>query len=519
MSATQVQSVPSTDDYGKMTQLELEMRLAAAVKTMQEALALCTWSMSDALPDGVQNSLVGDITNALHACEATCRIRLYLRDLDKYYSFAFTRTMALAGLALSWVRNKLGASTMATCHFQLYYDIEATAKLPRVVISPDANVPRNLLIMESAFQSLLSSQNIVIVLFQNIPAGGIWFSSDSNQSSRPHQTPLIQKYLVQLHKSRLRVLRSSTDVDPTSAKVYMAALSGDHLQQRAGKVRNNLNDILNPQQIFTIVADYHGLTNFYAQAQLQKVAVRKDPQIQMSPVDMSCAFVVCNPSMHDCPIVYASPAFETLTGYAKPEVLFRNCRLLQSPAGQMLTGGQKQFASNQSLLELKHQIAQGREYQLTLINYKKGGQPFANLLTIVPILGDRLSFYVGFLIDIAEHPGCILGKNANGTYRVNYSTTQASKPFDAPTAPTDQTAPVLQRNGPAEPAELVSMTSREADSPGTVTDGVPAEPTELLAMTTPEADSPWTVTDGVPPPYALSPSVFYHTSRMGMLSP
>ena len=515
MSVSEMQSVPSMDDYSNMTQLELKIRLDAAVKTMQASLAVCTWNLSNALPlpEGFQTLLVGDITNALHACEATCRIRLYLRDLDRYYSFAFTRTMALAGLALSWVRNKLGASTMATCRFQLWYDIEATAKLPRVVISPVANVPRDLLIIESAFQSLLRSQNIVIVLFQNIPAGGMWFSGDSNQSSRPHQTPLIQKYLVQLPNIRLGALQSSTDVDPTSAKVYMAALSGDHLQQCAGKVRNNLNDILNPQQIFTIVADYHGLTDFYAQAQLQKVAVRKDPQIQMSPVDMSCAFVVCNPSMHDCPIVYASPAFETLTGYAKPEVLFRNCRFLQSPDGQ------KQFASNPSLLELKHKIAQGREYQLTLINYKKGGQPFANLLTIVPILDGPIFYYVGFLIDIAEHPGCILGKNVNGTYRVNYSTTQASKPFDAPTAPTDQTAPVLQRHDPAEPAQLLSITSREVDSPGTVTDGVPAEPPEMQSMMTPEADSPWTVTDGVPPPYALSPGVFYHTSRMGMLSP
>ena len=34
----------------------------------------------------------------------------------------------------------------------------------------------------------------------------------------------------------------------------------------------------------------------------------------------------------------------------------------------------------------------------------------------------------------------------------------------------------------------------------------------LLSMTSPEADSPWSVTDGPPPPYALSPGIFYHTS-------
>ena len=128
-------------------------------------------------------------------------------------------------------------------------------------------------------------------------------------------------------------------------------------------------------------------------------------------------------------------------------------------------------------------------------------QPFANLLTIVPVLLNvgftpeaPFTYYVGFLVDLAEHPGCISGKNANRTYRVNHSTSHVSGPVDAPNAPTDHLIPVLQRDNPAERMELQSMRSLEADSP-------------------------WTVRDGPPPPYALSPDVFYHTSRMGMLSP
>lgn len=33
--------------------------------------------------------------------------------------------------------------------------------------------------------------------------------------------------------------------------------------------------------------------------------------------------------------------------------------------------------------------------------------------------------------------------------------------------------------------------------------------TAPVSMTSPEADSPWSETDGLPPPYALSPDVYH----------
>jgi PAS domain S-box-containing protein len=491
MSMLQIQSEPSKRAYAKLTQRELEMRLDAAGKTLQDALALCARNKDIALAEGHKISLIGEITDALYACEAACLIVGCMKDFDKCLSFLGSTT-EMIGNAITWIRNKLGASTLANCCFFLSYDINAAAKHPRAFLSPDvdADVPKKLLVLEEIFQTLLSlhcTPSVTIVLFRK-SSGGIWVSDGSIPSLPLRQFLLAKSLELQQERDRGNNIPSGVFSDPTSAKFHLQALADNYFQQGAGMVQNKLNSSLNPQQAFKLLADYHGLTDFYAQAQLQKVAARKDPQIRMGLVDLSCAFVVCNPSMPDCPVVYASPAFETLTGYAKHEVLSRNCRFLQSPDGQM------HIANKPSLVELKHKIAQGREYQLTLINYKKGGQPFANLLTVVPILDGRIFFYIGFLIDIAERPGCIFGKNANGTYRVNYSTTQLPQPVDVPTVPADDLAPVLQGDNPAEPMEL-------------------------LSMTTPEADSPWTVTDGPAPPYALSPGVFYHTSRMGMLSP
>ena len=40
-------------------------------------------------------------------------------------------------------------------------------------------------------------------------------------------------------------------------------------------------------------------------------------------------FTVCDPTLPDCPIVYASDGFLKMTGYSAEEVLNRNCRFLQ----------------------------------------------------------------------------------------------------------------------------------------------------------------------------------------------
>ena len=41
-------------------------------------------------------------------------------------------------------------------------------------------------------------------------------------------------------------------------------------------------------------------------------------------------FVIADPHLPDCPIVFASDAFLELTGYSREEILGRNCRFLQA---------------------------------------------------------------------------------------------------------------------------------------------------------------------------------------------
>jgi len=154
---------------------------------------------------------------------------------------------------------------------------------------------------------------------------------------------------------------------------------------------------------------------------LMRVAARPKPQINIGAVDMSCAFVVCDITQHDLPIVYCSDIFERLTGYTKHEILGRNCRFLQAPDGKVQSGIKRKYVDDQAVLHLKNMINQRQEAQISLINYRKGGQPFMNLLTMIPITydSDEMKYYVGFQVDLVEQPTSITNKNP-GNYLLDF---------------------------------------------------------------------------------------------------
>ncbi|ORX92749.1 hypothetical protein K493DRAFT_285400 [Basidiobolus meristosporus CBS 931.73] len=151
---------------------------------------------------------------------------------------------------------------------------------------------------------------------------------------------------------------------------------------------------------------------------MSKVVTRPNPQIQLGPVDMSCAFVTVDARQYDFPIVYCSHSFEELTGYTAVEVLGRNCRFLQAPDGQVTAGSRRRFTDNNVVTSIKNCIGSAKEIQVSLVNYKKGGQPFVNLVTIIPVSlsGNDVTHFVGFQADMVDQPHEILLKMKDGIY-------------------------------------------------------------------------------------------------------
>lgn len=147
---------------------------------------------------------------------------------------------------------------------------------------------------------------------------------------------------------------------------------------------------------------------------LMRVASRPNPEINIGSVDLSCAFVACDAEMDDNPIIYCSENFERLTGYDKHMILGRNCRFLQSPDGKVKAGQKRQFCDDDSILYLKNCVNMRREAQISIINYRRGGQPFMNLLTMIPIPwdSDSIKYIVGFQVDLVEQPNAVINRNA-----------------------------------------------------------------------------------------------------------
>lgn len=159
---------------------------------------------------------------------------------------------------------------------------------------------------------------------------------------------------------------------------------------------------------------------------IMRVVARPKPQIDIGIVDRSCAFVVCDVTHHDIPIVYCSDVFERLTGYSRHEILGKNCRFLQAPDGQVQAGCKRRYVDDSTVLQVKIAIAKRQEAQVSLINYRKGGQPFVNLLTLIPITYDseEVKYYVGLSIDLVETPTALRGLSVCYKHRGNLTQRQ-----------------------------------------------------------------------------------------------
>ncbi|KAH7210007.1 hypothetical protein DER44DRAFT_883876 [Fusarium oxysporum] len=145
---------------------------------------------------------------------------------------------------------------------------------------------------------------------------------------------------------------------------------------------------------------------FDADKALWLVSSRKAPQINIGTIGMSCSFVFCDIALEECPIIYVSDSFQELTGYSRYEAMGRNGRFLQAPNGKVERGLLRRFVDARPLQGLRNNIRGNRESQMSLINYRKGGSQFLNLLSIIPIPWDteETRYYVGFQIDLVESP-------------------------------------------------------------------------------------------------------------------
>ncbi|KAI1275607.1 vivid PAS protein VVD [Xylaria sp. FL0933] len=134
---------------------------------------------------------------------------------------------------------------------------------------------------------------------------------------------------------------------------------------------------------------------------LSRVAARPSPVVELGPVDSSCAIVVCDIEQPDYPVVYANDACAQLTGYSLDEMLGKNCRFMQAPGGKVRKSSTRSHIEKGVLKKMRRAIESTSELAIEVTNFKKNGQQFTNLLTIIPVCWNTPSpkYYVGFLAE------------------------------------------------------------------------------------------------------------------------
>jgi PAS domain S-box-containing protein len=103
--------------------------------------------------------------------------------------------------------------------------------------------------------------------------------------------------------------------------------------------------------------------------------------------------VIAEQEGEDNILIYVNRAFEQLTGYQADEILYQDCRFLQ-------TGDRDQDA----LDIIRQAIREGKAVRVTLRNYRKDGSLFWNELSISPVIcaDDGLTYYIGVQKDVTQ---------------------------------------------------------------------------------------------------------------------
>jgi GTP cyclohydrolase II len=85
-------------------------------------------------------------------------------------------------------------------------------------------------------------------------------------------------------------------------------------------------------------------------------------------------------------ITHVNPIFELITGYSKSESIGRNCNFLQG-----------KFTDSITVQTIRDSITHHSTCQVAILNYRKNGQAFWNLLTIAPMMNSagEVTNYVG----------------------------------------------------------------------------------------------------------------------------
>ena len=132
-----------------------------------------------------------------------------------------------------------------------------------------------------------------------------------------------------------------------------------------------------------------GMKDLTQRHHIEESLLLRDRAIQA----VSQGIFITDPRRPDNPVIYASAGVERITGYRSDEVYGKNARFLQGAD-----------TDPETARKLREAIAAGRACSVEILNYRKGGAPFWNAMSVHPIRDAKgtLLYFVGVQSDITE---------------------------------------------------------------------------------------------------------------------
>ncbi len=101
--------------------------------------------------------------------------------------------------------------------------------------------------------------------------------------------------------------------------------------------------------------------------------------------------IITNPRLPDNPVVFTNNAFCRLSGYAREEILGRNCRFLQGPQTDPAT-----------VTRIREAVERVEPIEIDIRNHRKDGEPFWNRLLMAPVYDTEgvLAYFFASQVDV-----------------------------------------------------------------------------------------------------------------------
>ncbi|URE26748.1 PAS fold [Musa troglodytarum] len=163
---------------------------------------------------------------------------------------------------------------------------------------------------------------------------------------------------------------------------------------KSNKKSESLRSSWDQNKISTEIVSDSARTSNESSYSLESVIPRVSQELKDALSTLQQTFVVSDATRPDCPIVYASTGFFSMTGYSAKEIIGRNCRFLQGPDTDKL-----------EIAKIREAVRTGKSYCGRLLNYKKDGTKFWNLLTVTPIkdANGNIVKYIGMQVEVSKY--------------------------------------------------------------------------------------------------------------------